>query len=88
MVSAAEGSGSQTSSDGQNRHRVIPNFILGGLLASIGVVLVLVAYFLNPLSYVGLEVPGSGLYIMALGLILAIGGLALSGTPDGTGPGT
>lgn len=62
--------------------RPLPTPILGWVLVCLGVILALVAHFLNPLSYVGLEVPGSGFYVAALAIVLFVSGFALAGTTD------
>lgn len=78
-----EGNGDQVDSGGKGAEKLLPNCYVGALLAIIGSALAFVSYFLDPISYVGLEVPGSAFYLIALAVILVVVGLALAGTSDG-----
>ena len=66
----------------EGSRRPLPTPLLGWLLIGAGAMLAIIGHFLDPISYVGLEVPGSALYVAALGIVFVVYGLVLAGTPD------
>ncbi len=82
MGSGPDREDGKTGPSGKRAEKLISNFYAGALLAGVGSAIAFVSYFLDPISYVGLEVPGSAFYLVALATVLVVVGLALAGTPD------